>query len=533
MRRALALRTDYATRVAVGIALVLCGVVYASVAAPGGTHHLRLAVTGTMFGPQASGSGTCILPVGPQAPISAVAFSPDGRTLAVGGYKEVLLLDSTNGTAKRLCESPLTDTVRALAFQKGGQWLAVGDGQPGRSGAVRIFEITSGKLALEFREPQDVVYSIAFSPDGKLVAAGGMEPVVRVWDIEQKKLVATLTEPRDRVLGIAFSHNGAHLAAGGADNMGAIWSTATWKQVVRMPQPARVNGIAFDPQDESLVTAVEGDVGHGLRIQKIDYPELETEPNASGTATAVVTGTAQPTPKKFREKNAPARIFDTGVGLPLGVVWSATGKIRKIYVPCTDKTVRVFNTFGGAMAGFTGHDDWVYCVAVSPDGAKLASGCADGTVKLWKTENNKLLATFVPVRPGSGQWALVTPRGAFCTSGSESVEFRKGDGTALSADAVNQLRNMEQVRQSLSGEPPPVPKKPKPLAPPVAKKSPAPKPVVSGSAAVKPAPIAKPQVSSTVPVKPTPVAKPQVSSTVPVKATSAAQQSPSPTPPKP
>ena len=455
--------------------IALCGSP-AHATSPVRPRTITLAVTGTAFGPQANSSGTCTLATGPLVPVSTLAFSPDGKTLAIGGYKELLLLDVVNVTVKRLGAGVLSDAVHVLAFHKGGQLLAVGEGLPGRSGAVRVFDVATGKLVLDFSEPKDVVYAIAFSSDGKLLAAGGMDPVVRVWDIDQKKLVATLIEPRVQVLGIAFSHDGAHLAAGGADNTVHIWETATWKRVIRMPQPDRVNGIAFEPTDDSLATAIEGETTHGIRLQRIDYPEPEVASAASATATPVTTGSAQPTPKKIRK--APARILDTGVGMPLGFAWSGSGKNVKAYVACTDKIVRVFNGFGGGLAGFSGHDDWVCCAAVSPNGARLASGCADGTVKLWKTENNRLLATFVPIRLGGEQWAMITPRGTFCASGLRTIQFQAADGKALTAVAMSPLQNVELVRQALAAEPPPPPKKPKPQVPPVPKGAPAAKPQV-------------------------------------------------------
>jgi WD40 repeat protein len=52
-------------------------------------------------------------------------------------------------------------------------------------------------------------------------------------------------------------------------------------------------------------------------------------------------------------------------------------------VGCTDRTVRVMGPGGNTIATATGHTDWVYAVAASPDGSRLASGSGDGTVKIW------------------------------------------------------------------------------------------------------------------------------------------------------
>jgi poly(3-hydroxybutyrate) depolymerase len=73
-----------------------------------------------------------------------------------------------------------------------------------------------------------------------------------------------------------------------------------------------------------------------------------------------------------------ARAIDMGVPGPLGVLWAPAG--NRIYVPLADKTVRVYDPNNGAhVATLTGHTDWVYGVALNPDGATLASASADGT----------------------------------------------------------------------------------------------------------------------------------------------------------
>ena len=90
--------------------------------------------------------------------------------------------------------------------------------------------------------------------------------------------------------------------------------------------------------------------------------------------------------------------MDLGVAEPLGVCWAPAG--NRMYVPLSDKTVRVYDpNSGGHVATLAGHADWVYGVALSPDGSRLATAGADGTVKLWHTGENRLLATLVQATP--------------------------------------------------------------------------------------------------------------------------------------
>ena len=179
---------------------------------------------------QAAPSVDCVVALGPVAPVSAVAFSPDGKTLATAGYQEVLLWDLANAKLlKRIGAGQMSDSARAMAFSKDGRLLAVAEGVPNGPGAVRLFDKDSGQVALSFQEPKEVVYALAFHPEGKLLAAGGGDAAVYVWNLDEKKLVATLKEQGDWVLGVSFSANGKFLAAASADKTAQVWEVGTWK----------------------------------------------------------------------------------------------------------------------------------------------------------------------------------------------------------------------------------------------------------------------------------------------------------------
>ena len=85
------------------------------------------------------------------------------------------------------------------------------------------------------------------------------------------------------------------------------------------------------------------------------------------------------------------RPIDTGACLPLAVIFAKAQPHSRMLVGCTDKTVRVMGPGGNTIATATGHADWVYAVAASPDGLRLASGSGDGTVKIWSPAGKLLL----------------------------------------------------------------------------------------------------------------------------------------------
>ena len=389
--------------------------------------------------------GECVVSAGPAVPISAVAFSADSKRLFVGGYKEVLVWDLEEiKLAGRLGAGQLSGRVRAVAFSKDGKSLAVAEGTPGVSGAVRLMDVASGKIAATLAEAKDEFISLAFSSDGKLLAAGGSDGAVRVWNADDQKLVKELKRHGDWVSGIAFSPDGKFLASGSIDKTVQIWEAGAWNPIVKLPQPSTesVHGLAFSPNSEFLAIAVGGAEERAIRLWRTASVEESRESPTNRT------------PR--REAVRQTRPIDTGACSALGVVWGpppagapANAAAGRMFIPCTDKSVRALGPNGATLGNLAGHTDWVYSVAASPDGARVASGSGDGAVRLWTAGDARLLATLVQLASATDRWAIVTPRAFFATSAPDSLQWKTADSKTVSADLVARLESSESVREAL------------------------------------------------------------------------------------
>jgi WD40 repeat protein len=309
--------------------------------------------------------------------VNALAFTPDGKQLVVGGHHELTVWAIDTG---KLVKRLYTRAERAygMAFLPDGK-LAVAGGRPGQEGDVRIYDLNAkGKteksveildgvndpkvLVKSLFDVEDSVLCIAITPDGKTLAAGGCDRAVRVFDLSGGLAKATLTQTvenhADWVLGCALSADGKYLVTAGRDKTAKVWDLKAKESVVTFPEHQNiVYGVAVK---------ADGSAGFSVGADK----QLRTwKPSGEGK----------------QVKNAGGHGDDV-----FKIVSDAKGTL--LATSSADKTVRLWNaanlTPGKTLSGLT---DYVYAVAFSEDGTLVAGGSYDGSVAVWKVADGSLV----------------------------------------------------------------------------------------------------------------------------------------------
>ena len=190
--------------------------------------------------------------------IREVIFSPDGNLLASsGGYNDysVYLWDVNTGLLKVKLEGH-TDTVDSIAFSPNGRMLAsccegFGDN------SIKLWHVVTGQLIATLEGHTGGVFSVAFSPDGKTLASGaGFEDnSIKLWDISTVKNKETLKSGKGYVLCVAFSPDGRTLANGNSGRSVSLWDIATKQQIaVLTGHNSVVKCVAFSPDGKTLAS---------------------------------------------------------------------------------------------------------------------------------------------------------------------------------------------------------------------------------------------------------------------------------------
>ena len=330
--------------------------------------------------------------------LTALAISPDGQTLAVSGFHEILL---RSADASKLIGRLVGNAVRidALAWSPKGKYLAAVGGTPGVNGQLQLWDAAERKLVLDKTLTLDTIFSTAFSPDGKRLAVGCVDNSVRVLSIPDGKELFRMDHHGRWVMGVAFTRNGLLMScspdravkvseakdgtflddanklyqpvysisyhprqswfvAGGEDRIPRVYKFGRLRRRIAIDydfnllqayerQPGPINDVTFSPDGKTFAVASAGDEVRVYAVQE-DYP-----------------GSPAVTDKGVRE------VADLGM---------ARKFLDKAETLMTQRTVTL-----------KGHQGATFTVAYSPDGGRILTGGFDGLIRVFDAKTGKQL----------------------------------------------------------------------------------------------------------------------------------------------
>lgn len=180
--------------------------------------------------------------------LGPVAFSPDGRWLAVRDDAGVSFLNPLNGAYEY---SFKLAGIQSMAFSSDSRWLATGSTDK----KIRVWDVHAKNVVQSFDGASDVVMAVAFSPDSKILAAAD-QYVVNLWNTANGSRIASSIGHTDYVDSLAFSRDGTRLASASWDHSIKLWDSATGRFLKTLAAHTdRVYSVAFAPKGELLFSA--------------------------------------------------------------------------------------------------------------------------------------------------------------------------------------------------------------------------------------------------------------------------------------
>jgi WD40 repeat protein/serine/threonine protein kinase len=349
----------------------------------------------------------------------AAAFSPDGR-LAATGADRIILWDAIAQTKLAQLEHPAI--VWSLAFSPDGRWLVSAHGD----GAILVWDVAERKRVANFNEHDGSVGTVAFSRDGKRIASASSDRSLIIWNAESRQKEAVLLGHNAPIVAAAFSPDGRSIASTDFEGTIIFWDVA--RQEPRW---------ALRKSEHPLLSAgrclaVSPD-GRWIATTSLVYDSSDGHPVAQSPGHVYGTAFSPDGRRLVGRSDDGFLLWDTERWLllqilklkgmnPLKINYSPDGKW--LVTGDQNGTVRLWAADPLREEALLGqHAAWVKAVAFSPDGRQVASASDDKTIALWDVGRRSLI-TRIGSHTAPVLSVAFSPDGRRLASGEQDTSVR-------------------------------------------------------------------------------------------------------------
>lgn len=301
--------------------------------------------------------------------INAFAFSPDGRSMAISGYHEILINTLDGKLAARLPGPAMR--IHSLAFTPDGSRLVAAGGAPAQTGEVQIWDVPNRKLLHTLPASNDTLFGASLSPDGKLAAvAGGADKSLRVIEVDTGKEIRRIDHHEDWVFATVFGVDGKRLVSVGRDRAAKLTDVASGRFIenVNLLKDA-LTAVVRHPKRDWIV------IGGAERVPYLYRLDRPRAMRIADDSTLI---------RKFEKLDGPILALSIS---PDGSRIAAAAEVGD---------VRIYDAETGEIVGrASGHTGGIYALQFTPDGAQLATAGFDGSMRFYDLAG-KLVRSFVP-----------------------------------------------------------------------------------------------------------------------------------------
>ncbi len=290
-------------------------------------------------------------------PISAICFSPDGKQLLTGGYHELIVWNVADGNLVRRIKN-IGQRTFSISFDPAGSTIAVGTGEPGRSGELRLVNHESGEVTAVLNRTGDVVLSTAFRPSSNQIAVASADGSIRIIDVVTHREIRTIASHAGAVTAVAWSDDGSHLVSASLDKSAKVFDGESGQLLGSYNgHGASVRGVAVLAEGTQVVSSGDDNKLHRWNIEGVKQ-----------VAVVDIGGTG----------------FTIARGNDFVIIPSANDQVSRINLSDNQISHR-----------FSGHTDWALSVAINKEATQVASGAFNGEVRLWNLSDGSLTGAWI------------------------------------------------------------------------------------------------------------------------------------------
>jgi WD40 repeat protein len=287
--------------------------------------------------------------------------------------------------------------TRSVAFTFDGKVLASAGGN-NEDFAIRLWDVAGGQSILKLDGHTGIVWGLAFSPDGQMLASVSSDGTAKIWDWRNGALIQSLDFPAE-VVSVSFSPDGRILAVGGVDEPqgdiqnAAIWtfSVSSWQPLLKFPEYWNIEAMVYSPDGRWLIG---GGTSRNVKVWR------------TGDGTSVFT------------LSHAHQVLDAAVSPDGSIVATATCQVT-VNEECTEGGVWLWKLSNGRLLSkLRGFPDVVESVSFSVDGSSLIAASRNGTMRVYATSDFQ--QQFEATPPGGNGMMTPSPDGGLLATGGNN-----------------------------------------------------------------------------------------------------------------
>ncbi len=320
--------------------------------------------------------------------------------------------------------------VFAVAFSPDGKLLATGDAE----GGLRLWQVANGQLLLNFEGHVGWVWSVAFSADGQTLASCSSDKMIRLWDVNTGKCLKILQGHTSSIWSVAFSADGLTLASGGDEPTVRLWDVSTGEcRNILAGHTGSILSVAFSADGQSLAS---GSGDQSIRLWNVNTGLCYHVCNGHTERIWSVAFSSDGVTLASGSADRSLRLWSVSTGQCLKILQEHSDVVRSVAFSLnaqtlvsasSDKTVRVWDVGTGECLNILrGHTNSVFSVAFNADGQTLVSGGTDQTVRFWNVNLGQCLKSLKGYTNSIFSVAF-NPQGNTLASGSTDQNIRLWD----------------------------------------------------------------------------------------------------------